>query len=168
MPQEVKDAITARANARAAKNFAQAKLIQQNVIAAGYRFLGLANHQEILAHKYRIRLRGVDAPEGRMPYGEAAKQELLNMLQGKCLEIHVYGEDQYGHSVGDVYCHGVFIQEQLLKRGCAWHYVVYDSRPEFATWEKEARSARRGLWALPNPEKPWVWRRNNKSRKREN
>ncbi|KAL0919557.1 hypothetical protein M5K25_011657 [Dendrobium thyrsiflorum] len=67
-----------------------------------------------------------------MAYGEEAKQVLVKMIQGKCLKIHVYNEDKYGRSVGDVYCNDIFIQEQLLKRGCVWHYVAYDRRPEFA------------------------------------
>lgn len=161
VPQQVKDTIIMREKARAAKDFAQEKLIKKNVIAAGYRFMKLPNQQEILARKYRIRLRGVDAPEVGMPYGDEAKQVLVKMIQGSRLKIHVYGEDQFGRSVGDVYCNGNFIQEELLKRGCVWHYVAYDRRPEFAVWEKEARAAHRGLWALPDPEKPWVWRKNN-------
>nr|CAB3476145.1 unnamed protein product [Digitaria exilis] len=26
-------------------------------------------------------------------------------------------------------------------------------------WESQARMSRTGLWALPDPEKPWEWRR---------
>ncbi|KAL0919556.1 hypothetical protein M5K25_011656 [Dendrobium thyrsiflorum] len=161
MPQHVKDAIIMRENARAVKDFTEAKLIKKYIIASGYRFLSLPNQQEVVVRKYRIRLRGVDAPEVGMAYGEEAKQVLVKMIQGKCLKIHVYNEDKYGRSVGDVYCNDIFIQEQLLKRGCVWHYVAYDRRPEFAKWQKEARDARRGLWALLDPEKPWEWRKNN-------
>lgn len=67
-----------------------------------------------------------------MPYGEEAKQMLVKLIQGKRLNIHVYEEDQFGRWVGDVYCDGIFIQEQLLKRGCAWHFPAYDRRPQFA------------------------------------
>ncbi|KAH0462214.1 hypothetical protein IEQ34_009789 [Dendrobium chrysotoxum] len=161
MPQNVIDAIIMKENAHDAKDFKQEKLIKKSVIASGYRFLKLPNQEEVLARKYRIRLRGVDAPEVGMAYGEEARQMLVKMIQGKCLKIHVYDEDKYGRSVGDVYCNDIFIQEQLLKRGCVWHYVTYDRRPEFAKWQKEARDARRGLWALPDPEKPWEWRKNN-------
>lgn len=54
--------------------------------------------------------RGIDAPEGAMPYGEEAKQELTKIVQGKCLRVLVYGEDRYGRSVGDIYCNGKFVQ----------------------------------------------------------
>ncbi|PKA51873.1 putative 38.1 kDa protein [Apostasia shenzhenica] len=163
LPQEVKEAATRRANAQAVKDFKQAKTIQEHVIAAGYRFLKVPNQGEILARKYRIRLRGIDAPEVGMPYGKEAKEELVKMIQGECLKILVYGEDKYGRCVGDVYCNGVFIQEHLLKRGCAWHYIAFDQRPEFAMWEKEARHGRKGLWSLPEPEKPWEWRKQRRN-----
>lgn len=53
---------------------------------------------------------GIDAPENSMPYGKEAKEELAMLVQGKCLRILVYGEDQYGRSVGDIYCNGIFVQ----------------------------------------------------------
>lgn len=59
---------------------------------------------------YIYKHRGIDAPEGEMPYGEEAKEELANLVQRKCLRILVYGEDRYGRSVGDVYCNGIFVQ----------------------------------------------------------
>ena len=45
-----------------------------------------------------------------MPYGKEAKEELANLVQGKCLRIFVYGEDRYGRCVGDIYCNGIFVQ----------------------------------------------------------
>lgn len=54
--------------------------------------------------------RGIDAPESSMPYGKEAKDELVKIVQGKCLRVLVYGEDRYGRSVGDIYCNGIFVQ----------------------------------------------------------
>ncbi|KAI3872568.1 hypothetical protein MKX03_015539 [Papaver bracteatum] len=97
-----------------------------------------------------------------MPYGLESKVGLTKLVQGKCLVVHVYGEDQYGRHVGDVYCNGKFAQEIMLKKGLAWHYKAYDNRPELIKWEKDARDARVGLWASSNPEKPWEWRKANR------
>ncbi|KAI3987230.1 hypothetical protein MKX01_031714 [Papaver californicum] len=105
--------------------------------------------------------RGIDAPEMQMPYGKKAKVELTKLLQGKCLTIGVYGEDQYGRLVGDVHCNGKFARKIMLRKGLAWHYEKYDKRPELKKWEKRARDAPLGLWASPNPQKPWEWRKNN-------
>ncbi|VAH37752.1 unnamed protein product [Triticum turgidum subsp. durum] len=49
----------------------------------------------------------------------------------------------------------------MLKGGFAWHYKMCDKRPEFAKWQREAKKARRGLWSLDKPQKPWIWRRDN-------
>ncbi|WRX22084.1 Staphylococcal nuclease (SNase-like) [Theobroma cacao] len=116
----------------------------------------------ILARKYRLRLRGIDAPENDMPYGKEAKEELIKLVCGKQLTVLVYDMDRYGRFVADVYCHDTFVQEVMLKKGLAWHYAAYDDRPEFAVWENEARAKRIGLWASPNPKKPWDWRKDRR------
>lgn len=160
VPTQVNLNATKMSKSRANKNYAKADGLHEKIISAGYRVLKIGN-EHVLAHKYRLRLRGIDAPENKMPYGDEARDALMNLIQGKCLRVLVYEEDQYGRSVGDLYCNGVFVQEKMLSTGCAWHYVFYDKRPEFARWEKEARAKRIGLWASPNPEKPWDWRKKN-------
>ncbi|XP_010257001.1 PREDICTED: staphylococcal-like nuclease CAN2 isoform X2 [Nelumbo nucifera] len=160
VPKDVQSAVAQRSKARAAKNYAKADALHKSIVDAG--ILSGPNNEEVLARKYRIRLRGIDAPESQMPYGKEAKEELVKLVQGKRLTIYVYNEDRYGRCVGDIYCNGLFVQESLLKRGCAWHYVAYDKRPELALWEKEARAARIGLWAARNPEMPWEWRKDRR------
>ncbi|KAG6513154.1 probable staphylococcal-like nuclease CAN1 [Zingiber officinale] len=161
VPAEVHEAVFQRIEARAARNFREADRLKKRISDAGYVFKNTGNGEEILARKYRIRLRGVDAPESQMPYGKEAKEELAKLVQGKCLRIDVYNIDQFGRHVGDIYCDGVFVQEKLLKRGFAWHFAKHDKRPEFAKWQQQARAEGRGLWALSNPEKPWEWRKSN-------
>ncbi|KAJ8461070.1 hypothetical protein OPV22_033996 [Ensete ventricosum] len=163
VPMEVQQATVQRTAARAARNYREADALKKSISAAGYGFKAGPNGDEILALKYRIRLRGIDAPESEMPYGKEAKVELLKLVEGKPLKIHVYGVDQYGRRVGDVYCGGIFVQERMLKGGFAWHYATYDQRPEFARWEKEARAGGRGLWASSHPEKPWEWRKSRRN-----
>jgi len=107
--------------------------------------------------------RGIDAPESAMPYGKEAKEALLKLVQGKSLKVYVYDEDRYGRCVGDIYCDGVFVQEQMLKKGFAWHYTAYDQRPELAKWEKQAQTGRKGLWASSKPQKPWEWRKDKRN-----
>ncbi|KHG16127.1 Uncharacterized protein 38 [Gossypium arboreum] len=161
IPGDVLMAADQRSEARAMKNYAVADKLHQKNIESGYRVIDFQN-EEILARKYRIRLRGIDAPEMLMPFGEKARRELVKLVDGKCLRVLVYGEDQYGRCVADVYCNHIFVQEVMLKKGLAWHYVAYDQRVEFATWQKEARTKKTGLWVQSNPEKPWEWRKKNK------
>ncbi|EOY17647.1 Uncharacterized protein TCM_042417 isoform 3 [Theobroma cacao] len=109
VPRDVQLAAVQRSEARAEKNYTEADALHKKITDAGYRVLNLQN-QEILARKYRIRLRGIDAPESSMPYGKEAKEELVKLVQGKCLRVLVYGEDRYGRCVGDIYCNGKFVQ----------------------------------------------------------
>ncbi|KAK6929527.1 Staphylococcal nuclease (SNase-like), OB-fold, partial [Dillenia turbinata] len=162
VPKKVQLAAVQRSKARAQKNYTEADALQKKITDLGYRVINIQGNEEVLARKYRIRLRGIDAPESAMPYGKEAKEELTNIVQGKCLRIFVYTEDRYGRCVGDVYCNGMFVQELMLKKGLAWHYTAYDQRPELEKWEREARSKRIGLWASSNPEKPWEWRKDRR------
>jgi endonuclease YncB( thermonuclease family) len=45
-----------------------------------------------------------------MIYGAESKNELVKLIGGKCVTIHVYGTDNYGRYLGDIYCDGIFIQ----------------------------------------------------------
>lgn len=69
--------------------------------------------------------RGIDAPESSMPFGKEAKEELVKLVQGKCLKVYVYGEDRYGRCVGDVYFNSVYIQVRFkliaALLSIAWH-----------------------------------------------
>ncbi|CAI9302621.1 unnamed protein product [Lactuca saligna] len=161
VPPGIQMAAVERNEARAQRNYTKADKLHKQIKDAGYGVLHI-NNEEILARKYRIRLRGIDAPENAMPYGKEAKDELVRIIDGKCLKILIFDEDQYGRFVGDMYCNGIFVQKLMLKKGLAWHYTAYDKRPELAKWEKSARAKRIGLWASSNPEMPWEWRKNRR------
>lgn len=163
LPKDVKVAAAQRAKARAVRDYVKADALQKKIVNAGYRVLSGPNNEDILAKKYRIRLRGIDAPESSMPFGKEAKAGLLRIVEGKSLRVLVYGEDQYGRCVGDIYCNNQFVQELMLKKGFVWHYSAYDKRPELASWEKAARAARVGLWASSHPQEPWEYRKNKRA-----
>ncbi|XP_076934052.1 putative 38.1 kDa protein isoform X2 [Bidens hawaiensis] len=161
VPHEVRVAAVERSIARSQRSYTMADALHKQIIDAGYRVLNI-NNEAILARKYRIRLRGIDAPENQQPYGKEAKEELVKIVDGNCLKILVFDEDRYGRFVGDVYCNGLFVQKRMLKKGLAWHYTAYDKRPQLGKWQKDARAKRIGLWASSNPEMPWEWRKNRR------
>ncbi|PVH33445.1 hypothetical protein PAHAL_8G005200 [Panicum hallii] len=162
VPMEVHEMVIKRAQARTDRDYQKADALLRSLNKAGYKIITISG-EEILARKYRIRMRGVDAPELKMANGNESKNALVKLIGGKRVTIYVYGQDQFGRYVGDIYCDGVFIQEKMLKNGHVWHFKTYDKRPEFAQWEREARAARRGLFASENPEKPWDWRRDQRN-----
>ncbi|CAE6041217.1 unnamed protein product [Arabidopsis arenosa] len=179
VPREVNLAAVQRAKAREKRNYPKADELHQKIIDSGYRVLNIEN-EEVLARKFRIRLRGIDAPESQMPFGKEAQQGLLKIVGRKSLKVLVYGEDQYGRCVGDLYCNGIFVQEAMLKKGLAWHYFAYDKRPvlakarlvefvlyilqiSFVCWHSDFEYlCEINQWASSNPEKPWDWRKNNR------
>ncbi|KAL6515156.1 hypothetical protein OROHE_018788 [Orobanche hederae] len=134
------------------------------------------NGTHVLARKYKIRLRGVDAPETykyyetpdayiTQDYGKEATIELRNLVLGKELRIDIIDNyiDPHGRHVADVYCNNIFVQEYLLTRGCAWHFDLYDDRNQLKEWHEEAMEARAGLWGQPTdfqdvPMAPWDFR----------
>lgn len=162
VPLPVHSAVSSRREARKLRDFKTADALQKQINKAGYKVIDVKyGSGEVLARKYRVRLRGIDAPENSMPFGPEAKAMLQSLVDGQSLHLLVYVVDQYGRLVADAYSHGAFIQEIVLKNGGCWHYVAYDKRQEFATWEAEARSRRLGLWEAGNPTKPWEYRKAN-------
>ncbi|KAL6597336.1 hypothetical protein ACP70R_046776 [Stipagrostis hirtigluma subsp. patula] len=136
VPLEVHELVIARTQARIDRDYQTADALLSSLDEAGYKIINISG-KEILARKYRIRMRGIDAPELKMPYGKESRNALAKLIGGKCVTIHVYEQDQFGRYVGDIYCDNLFIQEQMLKSGYAWHFKTYDKRPEFAKIGRE-------------------------------
>ncbi|KAF3342039.1 nuclease CAN3 isoform X2 [Carex littledalei] len=158
VPREIRNAVIARMHARAAQDFVKADALQDAIIRAGYRIIRGSLNEEILTKEYKVRLKGVDAPEMGMAYGEEAKEALINLIGGKSLKLVAYGNDPYGRLLADVYIEQRFLQEILLKEGHVWHYQFFDKRPELAQWQVEAQVGRKGLWANSNPQSPWDYK----------
>jgi micrococcal nuclease len=106
--------------------------------------------------QYEIRLEGVDCPEMGQPFGKAAKKFTSKMAFGKTVTISVKEKDKYGRTVGTVYLEdGTNLCRELVRAGLAWWYRQYSDDAILAELEEEARVAKRGLWALPDPQPPW-------------
>uniref|UniRef100_A0A0E0F1N4 TNase-like domain-containing protein n=1 Tax=Oryza meridionalis TaxID=40149 RepID=A0A0E0F1N4_9ORYZ len=131
VPLEVHELVIARTQARKCRDYQSADALLSSLDEAGYKIISCSD-DEVLARKYRIRMRGIDAPELKMPYGKESRNALVKLIGGKSVKIYVYDLDQFGRYVGDIHCNNLFIQEQMLKNGHAWHFKTYDKRPEFA------------------------------------
>jgi endonuclease YncB( thermonuclease family) len=104
----------------------------------------------------RIRLHGIDTPEKGQPFGNNAKQFTSNLIFNKQVNVKQTDTDRYGRIVGIVFNpESINVNEALLKAGMAWHYKKYDSNPNWAKMEKEARVAKIGLCQDANPIPPW-------------
>jgi len=104
----------------------------------------------------RVRMDGIDAPEKGMPYSKKATQFLGELCKEQTVKINKANIDQYGRTVSFSYLEdGRELSREMLKAGYAWHFKKYNSDPELAALEEEARQAKRGLWKDENPMAPW-------------
>lgn len=115
--------------------------------------------------QHKIRLAGIDAPEKGMPWGQKSKEALADRVYRRTVTVEWQKQDRYGRLVGKIMVDGQDANLAQVTDGMAWHYKDYekeqapDDRVRYAQAELDARNARRGLWADPDPMAPWVWRK---------
>lgn len=124
----------------------------------------------------RVRLHGIDAPEGKQSCqregvawlcGQEAAKALREHVRGKELACETKDRDRYGRAVA--VCRTVElsdfigklpINDWMVRQGWALDYRQY-SKGAYADAEREAREGKRGLWAGTFTP-PWEWRRKNR------
>jgi micrococcal nuclease len=114
----------------------------------------------------RIRLEGIDAPEKSQPFGQKSKDYLSSWVASKYVSIKVKEKDKYGRTIATVYLPGdstMSVNQRMVEAGFAWHYKQYSDDPTLMALELSARKRKIGLWADPNPEAPWEFRKKKKS-----
>lgn len=129
-------------------------------------------------NSHKIRLLGIDAPEHGQAFGERSKQSLARMSYRQTVRIDWQEYDIYGRILGRVMTASASCQLAAcpkdfdvnlaqVRLGMAWWNKKFadsqfpgDARLYEAA-EREARSAKDGLWADPHPLPPWAWRRQN-------
>ena len=112
-------------------------------------------------HPERIRLSAIDCPEKGQAFGKRAKQAASELVFGKEVTVRTYGHDKYKRIIGDVILpNGPNLNQELVKDGWCWWYRKYaPGDTVLERLESEAREARKGLWADPQPLPPWEWRK---------
>jgi endonuclease YncB( thermonuclease family) len=125
-------------------------------IADGDSLTLLANGNE----QIRIRLAEIDTPERSQPFATRAQEVLSELVFGKQVRAEVQDTDRYGRRVARLYMDELDVNAELVRRGAAWVHPKYVKDDTLFGLEKEARDARRGLWALPETQHvpPWEWR----------
>ena len=150
----------------------QAKTIDCRVVAVhdGQTFTCLTQQEE----RIKVNLSLVAAPKLDQPYGQEAKQALSAIILNQ--EVAVVVDKQNGQDFrGMVYfsistCEGfilpdyctrpVGIVNQLMPAlGLTWYDNIVEENSFIERAEQDARQARRGLWAQPDPVPPWEWKK---------
>jgi endonuclease YncB( thermonuclease family) len=109
----------------------------------------------------KIRLYGIDTPEKKQAFGQAAKKQISTLLTQN-VSIEKKDIDRYGRTVGIVFTStGTNVNEEMVRSGFAWTYKKYCRSSFCSDWlemENNARNNKIGLWqqkAVP----PWEWRK---------
>ena len=114
--------------------------------------------------RVKVRLYGIDCPESKQPYGQAAKGFVNNAVLFQTVSIMEIATDRYKRLVAIVTLpNGEVLQHLLLKAGLAWVYSSFCKEVfpcnNWGLLQKEAWVNKTGLWADKNPVPPWEWRR---------
>jgi len=105
-----------------------------------------------------IRLAGIDAPEKSrkrsgpgQPFSQKAKEYLADLVLNRSVDIREYGVDRYGRILGIIVLEGNDVNLHMVRIGFA---EVYRGKPAkgfdpapYLHAEREAREARKGMWA---------------------
>lgn len=117
----------------------------------------------------RVRLIGIDAPEGNQTCtaagrqwrcGDEATAAVRRMVEGRRVSCEVYGRDRWGRALAECFHGGSSLNAAIVRAG--WALAWYPSRgailgPRFDAAQAEASAARAGIWRGEFVE-PWVWR----------
>lgn len=128
--------------------------------------------------QHKIRLAGIDAPELKQAFGTRSRQNLSKWVYNRAVLVEGGKCDRYKRIVGKVLlsgsgadcafrdCRKSFDADlQQIRGGMAWHYKQYEreqspqDRGRYTAAERDARAAKRRLWADNAPVPPWEWRR---------
>lgn len=110
----------------------------------------LVDGDTIDVNHVRIRINAIDAPEigqmcGSWACGEAALEEMAQMVRHGDVTCNNLGEDSYGRRVATCFADGVDIGREMVRNGFAWAYVKYSQ--EYVADETVARQNKLGIWS---------------------
>jgi len=107
-----------------------------------------------------VRLAAIDAPECGQPHGDVASEWLHHATLNVELKIRRTGLDRFSRTIAFVATPTIpCLSLELARLGHAWFYTQFgQGQVAIQAAAKQARAARIGLWALPNPIPPWEWR----------
>ncbi len=123
-----------------------------------------------------VRLLGVELPESPrtasdgvaiegQPFGQQATGYVRDLLLEKQVRLDTYGKDRAGRELSVVWLGDINVNLTLVKEGLAWvdpALKVANVRVALEVAERQARVGKYGLWALPDPEPPWEYRKRYK------
>jgi endonuclease YncB( thermonuclease family) len=108
--------------------------------------------------KIRVRLKEIDAPEVKQPFGKHSRQSLTELCERKTARVSWTEKDRNGRTLGRVWCGGIDANAEQVRRGMAWVFDRYVNDRTLYPLQDAARMERLGLWSDAAPIPPWEWR----------
>lgn len=108
-------------------------------------------------------LQYIEIPEREQPLYWTVRTHLENLVLGKAVEFNPQGILP-GKTFGQLYVAGLDIAQQMLRDGAAWHISAEKSGQDaqesvvYKQNEEQARSEKRGVWAVKNMKPAWQFR----------
>ncbi|ESA37283.1 micrococcal nuclease-like nuclease [Leptolyngbya sp. Heron Island J] len=121
----------------------------------------------------KIRFCGTDSPEIEQPGGIEARDHLRSLVaQGDgAIGVVPIEKDRYGRTVADLFVirpdgSEIHLNSQMVMDGMAYHYKKYSGscpQPDVLVRAEEiAKERLAGVWAIPNTQYPWNYRKKNR------
>ena len=117
----------------------------------------------VSAHKtIEVRLYGIDCPEYRQPFSNAAKKMVQKKVGGQNVLVRPEYYDKYERMVAIVQYGDDTLNSELVRAGLAWVSPYFCRKDICTAWQQleiSARESQRGLWREKQPVPPWQWKR---------
>jgi micrococcal nuclease len=107
----------------------------------------------------KLRLSGIDAPERCQAWGAESRRALAALVLKQAVRAEVVAHDQHGRRIGRLMRGGLDVGAGLVAAGHAWSQQFRGDPGPYAVQERQARQARRGLFAAARPERPGDFRK---------
>jgi micrococcal nuclease len=116
----------------------------------------------------KLRFQGIDAPELCQDGGAASKAALAAKVLHHTVQLTTnQRRDDYGRLLARVSlgtdAKAEDVGAWMVQQGQAWSYRYRRSLGPYADQEQAAQAAKRGLWAMPAPMEPRVFRKQHGS-----
>ncbi len=95
---------------------------------------------------FTVRLKNVDAPELKQPFGYLSFVYTNKLISGKMVSYDSTGKDLYGRVLADVWLNNERLDSTLICNGWAWHYQTYSNDTLLKSLMVSAINANKGLW----------------------
>jgi len=95
---------------------------------------------------FTVRLKNVDAPELKQPFGYLSFVYTSKLISGKMVSYDSTGKDLFGRVLADVWINNQRLDSTLISNGWVWYYQQYSNDTLLKSLMVSAINTNKGLW----------------------